>query len=114
MDKLECIVKAMDDKLANEITAIDMRMSSPMFDTFVICSASNERLMQAIKENIREECDKNGFDIKRIEGSKESKWILIDVGDVIVHIFDKNERINYNLEKLWGDMPHIDIKGYLS
>ena len=53
MTKLECVVKAMDDKLATHITAIDMRDVSPMFDTFVLCTASNERLMQAITENIK-------------------------------------------------------------
>jgi ribosome-associated protein len=114
MDKIECIVRALDDKLATHITAIDMRMSSPMFDTFVICSASNERLMHAIKESVKDECEKNGYVVKRVEGGKDSKWLLVDVGDVVVHIFDKNERENYNLEKLWGDMPHIDISGFLS
>lgn len=114
MNKLECIIKAMDDKLATDIVAIDMTMSSPIFDTFVLCSASNERLMQAIKESIKEECAKNGFDIKGIEGGKNSKWILVDTGDIVCHIFDKNEREAYNLEKLWGDMPRKDISGYLS
>ena len=114
MVKLECVIKAMDDKLATHIIAIDMKLISPMFDTFVVCSASNERLMHAIKENIKDECHLNGFDVKRIEGSRDSKWILVDLGDIVCHIFDKNEREAYNLEKLWGDMPRIDISGYLS
>jgi len=114
MTKLECIVKAMDDKLATNIVAIDMREASPIFDTFVLCTASNERLMQAIKQNIKDECDLNGYEIKSIEGLRESKWVLVDLGDIVCHIFEANERENYNLEKLWGDMPHIDIEGMLA
>lgn len=113
MDKLECVVRAMDDKLATHIVAIDMRLTSPMFDTFVICSANNERLMHAIKENIKEECYLHDFDVKSIEGARDSKWVLVDLGDIVCHIFNKDERESYNLEKLWGDMPRIDIDGYL-
>ena len=58
MTKLECVVKAMDDKLATHIVAIDMQEASPIFDTFVLCTASNERLMQAIMQNIKDECEK--------------------------------------------------------
>ena len=97
-----------------QIVAIDMRLTSPMFDTFVICSASNARLMHAIKENIKEECYFNDFDVKSVEGSKDSNWVLVDLGDIVCHIFNKDERNAYNLEKLWGDLPRIDISGYLS
>lgn len=114
MNKLECVIKAMDDKLATNIVAIDMTLSSPMFDTFVICSASNVRLMHAIKENIKEECYYNDYDVKRIEGSQDSNWVLVDLGDIVCHIFNKDERNAYDLEKLWGDLPRIDISEYLS
>lgn len=114
MTKLECIVKAMDDKLATHIVAIDMRDASPIFDTFVLCTASNERLMQAIKDNIEEECEKHGYSIKSIEGLRNSKWLLIDLGDIVCHIFETNERESYNLEKLWGDMPRINVEGMLA
>lgn len=114
MTKLECVIKAMDDKLANHIVAIDMRDASPIFDTFVLCTASNERLMQAIKQNIKDECELNGYDVKSIEGLRNSKWLLIDLGDIVCHIFDASERENYNLEKLWGDMPRIDVEGILA
>ena len=114
MTKLECVVKAMDDKLATHITAIDMRDVSPMFDTFVLCTASNERHMQAITENIKEECAKHNFEVKSIEGLRNSKWILIDLGDIVCHIFEGSERESYNLEKLWGDMPRINVEGMLA
>ena len=114
MEKLKCIVKAMDDKLATHIVAIDMRDASPIFDTFVLCTASNDRLMQAISQNIQDECEKNGYDIKSIEGLRNSKWLLIDLGDIVCHIFEADERESYNLEKLWGDMPRINVEGMLA
>ncbi|MEG0366301.1 MAG: ribosome silencing factor [Coprobacillus sp.] len=114
MTKLECVVKAMDDKLGTGIVAIDMRDASPIFDTFVLCTASNERLMQSIMQNIKDECAKNGFDIKGVEGLRDSKWLLVDLGDIVCHIFEDSERDSYNLEKLWGDMPRIDIEGMLA
>ena len=114
MTKLECIVKAMDDKLGHHIVAIDMREVSPIFDTFVLCTANNERMMQSILQSIKDECEVHHYEIKSIEGLRGSKWLLIDFGDIVCHIFDSGEREVYNLEKLWGDMPRIDIEGYLA
>ncbi len=113
MDKLGIIVKAMSDKFGENIIAMDMTMASPLFDTFVLCSASNERTMNAIRESVEDELAKEGFFPKHIEGLRDSKWILMDYGDIIVHIFENNERESYNLEKLWADMPKIDIEEYL-
>lgn len=109
MTKIECIVKAMDDKLAENIVAIDMRNASPLFDTFVLCTASNARLMRAIEQNVTDELAKNGYDVRAVEGLRDSKWILIDCGDIVCHIFEGEERSTYNIEKLWGDMPRIDV-----
>ena len=73
MNKLECVVKAIDDKLGTNIVAIDMRDASPIFDTFVLCTASNERLMHAIKQNIKDECDLHGYEIKSVEGLRSEE-----------------------------------------
>ncbi len=113
MNKVEIIVKALDDKLATDIVAIDMMMASPLFDSFIIASASNEKLAQALRDNVEDCMEENGFFVKKIEGIRGSKWILMDYGDVIVHIFDKEERQAYGLEKLWADMPRIDIEGFI-
>ena len=67
-----------------------------------------------ILQNIKDECEKNNFEIKSIEGLRNSKWLLIDLGDIVCHIFEAEERESYNLEKLWSDMPTIDIKEYLA
>lgn len=112
MEKLECIVRAMNDKLATNIVAIDMRETSPLFDYFVLCTGSNQRLLNAIKDNVEEQCELNGYEVKAIEGLRNSQWILMDLGDIVVHIFEGEARDNYNLEKLWGDMPRVDISEY--
>lgn len=113
MEKLECIVRAMNDKLATNIVAIDMRETSPLFDYFVLCTGSNQRLLNAIKDNVEEQCELNGYEVKAIEGLRNSQWILMDLGDIVVHVFEGEARDNYNLEKLWGDMPRVDISEYL-
>lgn len=114
MNKLECVVKAMDDKLGKNIVAIDMKEASPIFDTFVLCTAANERLMKGIMQEIKEQCGEHGYEIKSVEGMRDSKWMLIDLGDIVCHIFLGEERDSYNLEKLWGDMPRIDIERMLT
>lgn len=113
MNKVEIIVKALDEKLGYDIVALDMKMASPLFDEFVICSAKNERQLQAIKDEVEDKMAENGFEVKRIEGHKDSKWILMDYSDVVVHIFVADERAKYNLEKLWSDMPKINIEGMI-
>ncbi len=113
MDKLKTIVKTLDDKLGHDIVVLDMSLDSPICDYFVIVSASNERLLNALKDNVEEECDKKGYFVKGIEGRKNSKWILMDYGDIIVHIFDEEERKNYSMEKLWADKPVINIEDLL-
>lgn len=113
MNTLELIIKALDKNFATDIVAIDMELVSPLFSTFVICSASNPRLMNAIKENVDDELAKHDIFARSIEGNKESTWILMDYHDIVIHIFNPDERKNYNLEKLWGDQHQIDISAYL-
>ena len=76
MNKIEIIVKALSDKLGENIIAIDMREASPIFDTFIVCTASNERLMQALKDNVEEEMEKNGYVVKRVEGIRKSLMVI--------------------------------------
>jgi iojap-like ribosome-associated protein len=113
MNKLELIIKNLNDKQAKDIIALNMEEVSPLFDVFVICSASNVRLMQAMKDHVEDQLEENGFFVKKVEGKKESTWTLMDYGDIIVHIFDEEERGKYLIEKLWGDVPRIDISNLL-
>lgn len=113
MDKLKTIVQTLDNKLGKDIVVLDMSLTSPICDYFVIVTAGNERLLNALKENVEEECDKKGYFVKNIEGRKNSQWILMDYGDIIVHIFNTKERKNYNLEKLWSDQPTVSLEELL-
>jgi ribosome-associated protein len=109
---LELIIKTISDKKGEDILAIDVSKSSPICDYFVVCSASNERQMVSLANAIDEELGKNSYDIKKIDG-KGSKWIVVDAKSIIVHIFSKEEREAYNLEKLWEPFPKVDITEYL-
>ena len=91
MNKLKAIVKVLDEKLANDITVIDMSIDSPICDYFVIASASNERLLLALKDHIEEACDKEGYFVKNIEGRKNSKWIMEIL--LFIYLILKKEKI---------------------
>ena len=114
MDRLELFVRTIDDKFGTDIVAIDMKLASPMFDTFIICTAENARLMNAIKENVQDELEQHEIFAKSTEGARDSQWILMDYGDIVIHIFSPEERHNYQLEKLWGDQHRIDISAFLA
>ncbi|MCD5029230.1 ribosome silencing factor [Enterococcus asini] len=110
---LEIAVKAADSKHAEDILALDVREISLLADYFVICSANSERQINAIIDEVLEQEEKNGVEVKRIEGKDGAAWVLIDLGDVIVHVFSNNERAFYNLEKLWADAPLVDISQWV-
>ncbi|HJD14815.1 MAG TPA: ribosome silencing factor [Candidatus Enterococcus stercoripullorum] len=106
---LEIAVKAVDDKHAQDIIALDVREVSLLADYFVICSGNTDRRINAIVDEVVEQAYKNQVDVKRVEGKEASKWVLIDLGDVIVHVFNQSEREFYQLEKLWSDAPLVDL-----
>jgi ribosome-associated protein len=101
--------KAADDKKAQDIIVLNMEGVSLIADYFIICHGNSEKQVQAIAEEVKDKAQENGILIKRLEGKDEARWILVDLGGVIVHIFHKDERSYYNLEKLWGDAPQLDI-----
>ena len=110
--KLACLIyKAADDKKAEDIVVLDMRKASDLCDYFFICSASNTRQAKAISDGIDEELTKRDIRPRRIEGYDEGKWIVLDCGSVIVHIFYDQVRALYKLERLWGDLPRVDCSG---
>lgn len=106
--KLAC--DAMDEKAAEDIKVIDLRKISSLADYFVIGSASNERLVKAISDNVDKMLSEKGLEVRAREGEDSSTWILLDYGDFIVHIFKNEERVFYNLERLWKDAPYVEIE----
>jgi ribosome-associated protein len=95
------------DKKASDVLLLDVRDITTIADYFIICSASNARQIQAIAEAIDEELGKQGARLLNREGVADSGWILLDFGDVIIHIFGAQEREYYRLERLWGEAKTI-------
>lgn len=107
-------VKAADDKRAEDIMVLNMKGISLIADYFVICHGNSDKQVQAIAREIREKAEEQGYNLKRIEGFDEARWVLIDIGDVVVHVFHKEERSYYNLERLWGDAPIENVQSELN
>lgn len=110
---LEIAVRAADSKHAEDILALDVREISLLADYFLICSANSERQINAIIDEVVDKEEESGVTVKRIEGKDGAKWVLIDLGDVIVHVFSNAERAFYNLEKLWSDAPLVSINDWV-
>jgi ribosome-associated protein len=99
--------KIADDKKALDIVILDVDKVSSITDYFVICSAINDRQLHAIADEIDKQMKKVSVMKYGMEGYREAKWVLIDYGDLIVHIFEKEIRSYYDLELLWGDAPKV-------
>ncbi|GAA0457338.1 ribosome silencing factor [Alkalibacillus silvisoli] len=109
LELLQLTAKACDDKRAEELVALDMKELSLIADYFLICHGSNERQVDAISKGIKEAVEEKGVEVKKIEGKEGARWVLVDLDDVVVHIFHKEERSYYNLEKLWGDAEKVSL-----
>ncbi|SHF67382.1 ribosome silencing factor [Ornithinibacillus halophilus] len=109
-DILHLAVEACDDKRAEDIIALDMDQVSMIADYFLICHGSNERQVQAIARSIKEKMDEHDIPVKRIEGLEHARWVLVDLGDIVCHVFHKEERTYYNIERLWGDASQVPIQ----
>lgn len=111
MAQIAC--KAIDDKKGQDIKVIDIHTVSVIADYFVIASGTNSNQVQAIVDNVEEQLGRAGFEAKQIEGNRNSSWILMDYGDVIVHVFDEENRLFYDLERIWRDGKVLDINEFL-
>lgn len=112
MELLEVVKKAvgaLEDKKAEDITVIDISEVSSIADYFIIANGSNVNQLAAMQDAVDEVFYKSGLHAKQIEGNKNSTWILIDYNDVIVHLFDKEDRLFYDLERIWKDGKVVNI-----
>ena len=101
--------EAAADKLATDIVAIDVSGQLVITDVFVMCSAANERQVNAVVDAVEDRLREMGSKPLRREGQPENKWVLIDFGDVVVHVQLAEERIHYAIERLWKDCPMIAL-----
>ena len=111
MAQIAC--KAIDDKKGQDIKVIDIHNVSVIADYFVIASGTNSNQVQAIVDNVEEQLGRAGFEAKQIEGNRNSSWILMDYGDVIVHVFDEENRLFYDLERIWRDGKVLEMDEFL-
>ena len=111
MAQIAC--KAIDDKKGHDIKIIDIHNVSVIADYFVIASGTNSNQVQAIVDNVEEQLGRAGFEAKQIEGNRNSSWILMDYGDVIVHVFDEENRLFYDLERIWRDGKVLEMDAFL-
>lgn len=110
MEELKIIVKALDDKRATDIDVLDISGLTSLGDYFIICTCSSGVQVRACSDEVEEKAKENGFPPKHIEGYRGGNWILMDFGDTIVHIMERETREFYSLERLWDDAERIEIK----
>ena len=101
---------AIMDKKAEDIRIIDISGVSTIADYFIICDGSNSSQVQAIQANVDEQLGRAGFMPLRVEGVRSANWILMDYGDVVVHIFSKEDRLFYDLERIWKDGKELSVE----
>ena len=106
--KIAC--EALADKKAGNIQVIDIQKISVIADYFILADGENQNQLQAMKDAVDEKLYKAGIMAKQVEGNNKSTWILMDYGDIIVHIFSKQDRLFYDLERIWRDGEMIDPK----
>jgi len=104
--KLAC--DALAEKKAGDVKVIDIKNISVIADYFVLASGDNQNQLQAMREAVDESLYKAGVSVKQVEGNANSTWILMDYGDIVVHIFSEEDRSFYDLERIWRDGIIID------
>ena len=96
-------IEALEAKKANDVSVIDIEKITTLADYFIIASGSNKNQVQAMTDEVTERLGKAGYDTKHVEGYRSANWILLDYGDVVIHIFDEENRLFYDLERIWRD-----------
>lgn len=105
---VQVAAKAADDKKAHDIVVLDIHSLSVIADYFVICHGNSTAQIQAIVKEIKDKVEEKGYRVRGIEGLDSARWVLIDLGDVVVHVFHRDERQYYNLERVWGDARVVE------
>lgn len=102
-------IKALEDKKGNDIRVIDIQDVSIIADYFIIASGSNRNQVQTMADNVEEVLGRAGYEPRQMEGYGTATWILMDYNDIIVHIFSEEDRLFYDLERIWRDGKSVSI-----
>ena len=105
-------ISALQDKKAQDIHIIDISEVSVIADYFIIAGGANKNQIQALCDNVQETLGCAGYPEKQTEGYNTANWILMDFGDVIIHIFDRENRLLYDLERIWRDGRQMDVSEF--
>ena len=101
-------VAALEDKKGEDIRVIDISEISTLADYFIIAAGTNRNQVQALADNVQEKLGREGHMTKNVEGYDAGNWILLDFGDIIVHVFDSENRVFYDLERIWRDGKPVE------
>ena len=108
-EMVKTAVAALQDKKGEDIRVIDISGVTVIADYFIIASGSNPNQVQALVYNVEEQMYKAGYDDPRVEGYNTASWVLLDYNNVIVHVFSQDDRLFYDLERIWRDGKEIDV-----
>lgn len=107
--QLEVVLRAIDEKKGKDMVAYEYTQLNPFIDYTVIASATNQRQVFALANNVVERAYEAGIKVRKMEGDKDSAWILVDLFTIVVHIFHEEERAVYKLEQLYADLPTVEF-----
>ena len=107
--KAQLILQAAQDKKAEDVIALDVRGISSFTDTFLIATGNSDRHVRSIVDGIEAVLGQHGQHPIGVEGREEGRWVLMDLNDAIVHVFQPEARAHYDLERLWGDAPELAL-----
>ncbi|MCS7458536.1 ribosome silencing factor [Paenibacillus doosanensis] len=102
------VVEAADDKKAMNVVTLNLQGISLIADYFVICHGNSETQVQAIATEIRKKAEEKGARLRGMEGMDTARWVLVDMGDVVAHVFHRDDREYYNIERLWSDAKVVE------
>jgi ribosome-associated protein len=108
-DLTQLVVQAAAEKKAFDILVLDLRQRSDLTDFFVICSANSRMQVQAITDSILDQVYESPHKLSSTEGYTSANWVVLDLIDVVTHIFHKDIRAQYDLERLWDDVPLVEV-----
>ena len=113
MDSLELAYRCVEialDKKCQDILLLDVRERTVLADYFLVCTARNKRQLKAVADGVAQEAPRPKTRTRHVEGADGARWVLMDLGDVVIHVFDPDARAFYDLESLWADAPRVPLK----